>query len=87
MRTVTIAELRQNPTPTFDAVERGETVVVTRYRKEIGRIVPPRRQQVSGSEVMEALRRTPLPDASWAADLEAERAAVDTEWSDPWERR
>ncbi|ACZ31633.1 prevent-host-death family protein [Xylanimonas cellulosilytica DSM 15894] len=87
MRTVSIAELRQNPNPAFDAVERGETVIVTRYRKEIGRIVPPkRRRPPTGREVMEAMRRSPLSDNSWAEDLARDRAAFDDEWRDPWER-
>jgi len=57
MRQVSIAELRQNPTPAFDAVARGETVEVTRYRQVIGRIVPavtPRPAGPTGSEVMAA---------------------------------
>jgi antitoxin (DNA-binding transcriptional repressor) of toxin-antitoxin stability system len=89
MMTVSIAELRQNPTPAFDAVEAGNTVIVTRYRKEIGRIVPPRRRRpVSGEEVMAVMRATPLlPDDTWAADLAADRAAFDAQWRDPWERQ
>jgi antitoxin (DNA-binding transcriptional repressor) of toxin-antitoxin stability system len=87
MRTISIAELRQNPNPAFDAVERGETVVVTRYRKEIGRIVPPaRRRPVTGDEVMEAMRRTPLSDNSWAEELARDRAEFDADWRNPWDR-
>ena len=85
MNTVSIAELRQNPTHVLDAVEHGETYVVTRYRKEIARLVPPvERQAASGQEVMAALRRTPLEDSSWADDVAANRAAFDAEWVDPW---
>ena len=85
MNSVSIAELRQNPTPVLDAVERGETYVVTRYRKEIARLVPAvDRQPVSGRDVMAALRRTPLEDSSWADEVTADRAAFDAEWVDPW---
>lgn len=85
MNSVSIAELRQNPTPVLDAVEHGETYVVTRYRKEIARLVPPvDRQPASGRDVMAALRRTPLEDSSWADEVAADRAAFDAEWVDPW---
>lgn len=85
MNTVSIAELRQNPTPVLDAVEHGETYVVTRYRKEIARLVPPvGRRAVSGQKVMAALRQTPLDDNAWADELAADRAAFDAEWVDPW---
>lgn len=85
MNSVSIAELRQNPTVVLDAVEHGETYVVTRYRKEIARLVPPvDRRPVPGGEVMAALRRTPLEDSSWAGELAADRAAFDAEWVDPW---
>ncbi|WP_369369666.1 type II toxin-antitoxin system Phd/YefM family antitoxin [Promicromonospora sp. Populi] len=85
MNSVSIAELRQNPTPVLDAVERGETYVVTRYRKEIARLVPVvDRRPVSGRDVMAALRRTPLEDGSWADEIAADRAAFDAEWVDPW---
>lgn len=41
MKTITVAELRQNPTATLAEVEAGETYVVTRHRHEIARLVPP----------------------------------------------
>lgn len=41
MKTITVGELRQNPTQALDEVERGETYQVTRHGREIGRIVPP----------------------------------------------
>src|SRR5690625_4272954 len=53
MKSLSIGQLRQNLTVAFDEVERGETVIVTRYRKEIGRIVPggPPRRAPTGPEV------------------------------------
>jgi prevent-host-death family protein len=41
MRSITVGELRQNPTHMLDEVEHGETYVITRHGREIGRIVPP----------------------------------------------
>lgn len=41
MKTITVAELRQNPTEALTEVSQGETFVVTRHRREIARLVPP----------------------------------------------
>lgn len=85
MNTVSIAELRQNPTPVLDAVEHGETYVVTRYRKEIARIVPPKvRRPVTAAAAMAVYDNAPLPDSSWAEEVTADRAAFDAETTDPW---
>ncbi|WOF23223.1 type II toxin-antitoxin system Phd/YefM family antitoxin [Microbacterium betulae] len=40
MRTITVAELRQNPTEALTQVEGGETYVVTRHRHPVARLVP-----------------------------------------------
>lgn len=85
MNSVSIAELRQNPTPVLDAVEHGETYVVTRYRKEIARIVPPRaRRPVSAAAAMAVYDDALLPDTSWAEEVAADRVAFDAETTDPW---
>jgi len=41
VKTITVAELRQNPTSALAEVEAGETYRITRHGREIGRIVPP----------------------------------------------
>ncbi len=41
MKTVTVAQLRQNPTAMLAEVENGATYRITRHNREIGRIVPP----------------------------------------------
>lgn len=46
MKTITVGELRQNPTAMLAEVEDGETYVITRYGREIGRIVPPSKPAV-----------------------------------------
>ncbi|WP_150460504.1 type II toxin-antitoxin system Phd/YefM family antitoxin [Nesterenkonia ebinurensis] len=87
MKTISIGRLRQNPVRAFEDVERGETLIVTRYHKEVGRIVPPgeRKEGPTGSEVMEVLRSTPLePGDDWAAELARDRAEDLGE--DPWEQ-
>jgi len=41
MKTVTVGQLRQNPSQTLAEVEAGATYRITRHNREIGRIVPP----------------------------------------------
>ncbi len=40
MKTITVGQLRQNPTSMLAAVEAGEIYQVTRHSREIARIVP-----------------------------------------------
>ena len=40
MKTITVGQLRQNPTTMLAEVEAGETYSVTRHSREIARIVP-----------------------------------------------
>ncbi|MGC4173745.1 type II toxin-antitoxin system Phd/YefM family antitoxin [Demequina sp.] len=40
MRSISVGELRQNPTEALAAVEAGESVVVTRHRRPIAKLVP-----------------------------------------------
>lgn len=85
MNSVSIAELRQNPTQVLGAVEHGETYVVTRYRKEIARIVPPKaRRPVTAADAMAVYDSAPLLDSTWAEEITADRAAFDAETTDPW---
>jgi len=41
MKTVTVGQLRQNPTEVLADVEAGHTYVITRHSHVIGRLVPP----------------------------------------------
>lgn len=41
MKSITVGELRQNPTAMLDEVAAGETYRITRHGREVGRIVPP----------------------------------------------
>ncbi|MFT4188274.1 MAG: type II toxin-antitoxin system Phd/YefM family antitoxin [Aeromicrobium sp.] len=41
MKTITVAQLRQNPTAALDDVEAGQTYVVTRHRRAVAQLVPP----------------------------------------------
>lgn len=40
MKTITVAELRQNPTVALEDVAAGQSYVVTRHRHPVARLVP-----------------------------------------------
>ena len=83
MKSISVGELRQNPTTVLDAVEQGETYVITRHRREIGRIVPVARfAPATPAQFFEAVLSTPLDDDSWARDL---RRGSDDDPADPWQ--
>ena len=59
MRQLTVTEAKANFSQLLDAVEQGETVVITRHGKKIARIVPAADQErVSRLEAMERLKKT-----------------------------
>lgn len=78
MKTITVGQLRQNPTTMLAEVEAGETYVVTRHRRQIARIVPrsaelelvPRKRR-NGSRLA-ALPRHELRTAASIDDLLAD---------------
>lgn len=82
MKTISVGQLRQNPTAALDAVERGESFEVTRHRRVVGRLVPPRSAGTSAEAVLAVLRETPL-ERDWAAELAAQRGDFDHD-RDPW---
>lgn len=41
MRTITVAELRQNPTSALNEVADGGTLVVTKHRRPVAKLIPP----------------------------------------------
>ncbi|WP_291280248.1 type II toxin-antitoxin system Phd/YefM family antitoxin [Galactobacter sp.] len=40
METISVAQLRQNPTAALDAVQQGESFTVTKHQRPIARLVP-----------------------------------------------
>lgn len=83
MKTITVGQLRQNPTEALAEVERGEVYAVTRHNREIAHLVPVRRAgTATPEEAMAIYRRSPLTDDDWAAQLAADRAAEapEREW-------
>ncbi|WP_046013439.1 type II toxin-antitoxin system Phd/YefM family antitoxin [Microbacterium sp. SA39] len=85
MKTISVGDLRQNPTSALDDVEHGETYSVTRHRREIARLVPPpRRRPTRADDLRRAISRTPV-DASWAQEVAVERSDFDDD-RDAWDR-
>ncbi len=76
MKTITVGELRQNPTAMLAEVEAGETYRITRHNHEVGRIVPPQ----SGVPLIPAKHRDgirlPQLPASYAPPTPAALDAV-----------
>lgn len=80
MKTITVGQLRQNPTSMLDEVEAGEVYRVTKHDREIARIVPsdpaslltPRRR-AEGSNLTELARHTLRTAASIEELLADER--------------
>ncbi len=48
MKTISVGELRQNPTQMLDDVAAGEVYVVTRHNREVAHVIP----TVSSSTIM-----------------------------------
>lgn len=68
MKTISVGELRQNPTQMLDDVAAGETYVVTRHSREVARIVPTVSSatvlppKMTGPSRTVGLQRVELPD-------------------------
>jgi prevent-host-death family protein len=79
MITVTATHAARNFANLLDAVEHGETVVVTRDGVPVGRLTPERR--TSAERLKTALREHPA-DARFADDLVAVHADLRSAFSD-----
>ncbi|ALJ22012.1 hypothetical protein AOA12_19790 [Microbacterium sp. No. 7] len=79
--TISVGELRQNPTRALDEVSDGATVVVMRHNRPIADLVPHRPASgVSGAEAMARVRAIAI-DEGWLDELRAAREAPER---DPW---
>jgi len=79
MITVTATHAARNFASLLDAVEHGETVVVTRDGVPVGRLAPERR--TSADRLKAALREHPV-DAGFADDLVRANADLRSAFSD-----
>jgi antitoxin (DNA-binding transcriptional repressor) of toxin-antitoxin stability system len=83
-KTISVGELRQNPTRMLREVKAGATYTVTDHGEPIAEIAARRQPRwIPGDEVDSVLRELGA-DEAWAREIAAGRAAVDV--VDPWER-
>jgi prevent-host-death family protein len=78
MITVTAAEAGRCFVRLLDAVEQGETVIITRDGVPVGRLIPEQRTSADGLKA--ALRKHPA-DAGFAEDLDAAHASLRSAFS------
>lgn len=82
MRTITATEASRKFSELLDAIERGETVTITRGAHPVAEIRPARAR--TGADLRAALADIAPPDAAFAADIGETVALLTVEESDPW---
>lgn len=82
MRTITATEASRRFADLLDAIERGETVTITRGRHPVAEIGPAR--QRTGADLRAALTSVPPPDDAFAHDIADALSLITTEERDPW---
>jgi antitoxin (DNA-binding transcriptional repressor) of toxin-antitoxin stability system len=82
MRTVTATEASRNFSGLLDAIERGETITITRGHHAVAEIGPARRR--TGADLRAALEDISPPDDKFADDIASALALISNEGNDPW---
>lgn len=82
MRVITATEASRRFSDLLDAIERGESITVTRGHRAVAEIRPARRR--TGKDLKAALTRTVPPDERFARDIAAATALLTTDGTDPW---
>jgi antitoxin (DNA-binding transcriptional repressor) of toxin-antitoxin stability system len=82
MRTMTATEASRNFSDLLDAIERGETIVITRGHHVVAEMRPARLR--TGADLRVALEKIPPPDDRFAADVASALAMISSEGDDPW---
>jgi prevent-host-death family protein len=82
MRTMTATEASRKFSDLLDAIERGETVTITRGNRAVAQIGPAQRR--TGADLRAALADIPAPDDRFAADIASATALLTAEEGDPW---
>jgi antitoxin (DNA-binding transcriptional repressor) of toxin-antitoxin stability system len=82
MRTMTATEASRNFSDLLDAIERGETVTITRGNHPIAEMRPAHRR--TGADLRAALENIPPPDDRFAEDIASALALITAEGIDPW---
>jgi prevent-host-death family protein len=82
MRIMTATEASRKFSDLLDAIERGETVTITRGNRPVAEVRPARRR--TGADLRAALADIPPPDDRFAEDISGALDLVISEESDPW---
>ncbi|MCC6944016.1 MAG: type II toxin-antitoxin system prevent-host-death family antitoxin [Thermomicrobiales bacterium] len=82
-KTISIGELRQNPTQMLREVRRGASYTITDHGEPVAEVVAHRSPRWVPSEEVDALLRELGADDVWAREIAADRAAVEA--NDPWQ--
>lgn len=82
MRTMTATEASRRFSDLLDAIERGETITITRGNHAVAEIRPPRRR--TGADLRAALADLPPPDDHFTEDIAGALALLTTGDGDPW---
>lgn len=82
MKTMTATEASRNFSDLLDAIERGETITITRGSQPVAEIGPPHRR--TGTDLRAALEGIEPPDERFVEDINTALALLTTEETDPW---
>lgn len=82
MRTMTATEASRNFSDLLDAIERGETITITRGHHVVAEIRPAKRR--TGADLRAALENIPPPDDKFSGDIADALALISGEGADPW---
>jgi prevent-host-death family protein len=83
MKTMTATEASRRFSDLLDAIERGETITITRGNRPVAEVGPPRRR--SGADLRAALANIPPPDDRFADDVAAAVAMLTHEEGGAWD--
>lgn len=82
MRTITATEASRHFSDLLDAIERGETVTVTRGNRAVAEIRPAHHR--TGRDLRLALAGTEPPDEHFERDIADAVALLTNDGADPW---
>jgi prevent-host-death family protein len=82
MRTISATEASRRFSDLLDAIERGETITVTRGNRPIAEIRPARRR--TGRDLRDALAGTAPPDEEFEAGIADALTYLTNDRTDPW---
>ncbi len=80
-RSITVGQLRQNPTRMLSDVQEGETYTITNHGRPIADVVPHRESAWVPVDAVRELLAAPV-EPTWAAELQEQRR--DDDLRDPW---